>query len=377
MQKLLFLSVSELSGIRNGGQNGSYKNLKLLQNFYDVDIVSFAKIKENKIRKINKNYYELPFPSNKVKVLFNNFFFYSGNLSFDNEKEILKLIKNNKYRVIFLDSSYFGRIIKKIKKIDPEIIILTFFHNIEYFYIEGIKKEKKGILNLLWNIKLLSTIYNEKKAILDSDHIFLLNKRDKKQLENKYKIKRDINFLPVSFEDKGKNLIKNKKGSYLLFVGALFYANYNGIKWFIDNVMSMLPNKRLVIVGKNFEKCRLNLEKENVEVIGTVENIEPYYLNASCIVAPIFQGAGMKVKIAEALMYGKTIYGTTEAFEGYEINYNKVGGVCNTDTEFIKKILENDAEVYNEYSRKVFLEKYSFESSKIKFKEFLKTKIDQ
>lgn len=38
------------------------------------------------------------------------------------------------------------------------------------------------------------------------------------------------------------------------------------------------------------------------------------------MVMPIFSGSGMKVKTAEALMYGKFLIGTKEAFEGYEID---------------------------------------------------------
>ena len=41
----------------------------------------------------------------------------------------------------------------------------------------------------------------------------------------------------------------------------------------------------------------------------------------------------MKVKTCEALMFGKNIIGTKEAFEGYELDYQKVGAMCNTKEE--------------------------------------------
>ena len=38
---------------------------------------------------------------------------------------------------------------------------------------------------------------------------------------------------------------------------------------------------------------------------------------AALVIAPIFDGSGMKTKVAEALMHGKHVVGTPEAFSGY------------------------------------------------------------
>ena len=68
----------------------------------------------------------------------------------------------------------------------------------------------------------------------------------------------------------------------------------------------------------------------------------------------------MKTKTAEAMMFAKTIFGTTEAFEGYEVDYEKIGGLCNSAQDFISKINQFDlSQYYNDYSRSVYEEKYS------------------
>lgn len=82
----------------------------------------------------------------------------------------------------------------------------------------------------------------------------------------------------------------------------------------------------------------------------------------------------MKVKTCEALMYGKTILGTTESFVGYELNYDKVGAICNTKEEFIETI-NNYCAIkrmkFNNYNRKCFIEKYSFQATLVKFEKLL------
>lgn len=360
MEKLLYISSSDSPDF--GGGKVSFRNYKLLKNFFKVDFIFLSRDKK---KVDNKNIF--PATKNKIHTLISELCLYSGYLTFNIEQKILEEIKKNKYNFIFLDTSNHGRLAKKIKNINNNIKVFTFFHNIECDYV----KERIKVDGFLYYIQLISSCYNEKLAVKYSDYLITLNSRDTKRLYEVYGGKSNLE-LPVTFEDKysenTNNLLKEK--NYILFVGSLFFANFHGIKWFIENVMPHI-NKKLLIVGKDFETKKLELERENVEVIGSVDDLTPYYLNASCMIMPIFEGAGMKVKTAEALMYGKTIYGTTEAFEGYEVEYNKVGGLCNTKEEFIEKINNDKNIVFNEYSRKVFLEKYSFESSVNRMKEFL------
>ena len=120
------------------------------------------------------------------------------------------------------------------------------------------------------------------------------------------------------------------------------------------------------IVGKNFEKVRQELEQKNVKVIGTVDNLEEYYYRFPVIVMPILYGAGMKVKTAEAMMYGKTILASDEALVGYETDGIKGIFRCNTAEEYIEVIQDifNKKNIYNfredqQSVRNLYLGKYN------------------
>ncbi|AVQ28633.1 hypothetical protein C4N20_11235 [Fusobacterium ulcerans] len=358
IKKMLFISSTDINETNFGGNICSYRNYKIMENFFLIDLINFSKLD-------NKNQFKAP--KNKFFTLLNNIFNYAGLLTYSSEKMILDSIKKKKYEIIFLESSNFGKLAKKIKKINNNIKIITFFQNIEYDFIKSrIKREGK-----IYYIQLKATYYNEKLAVKFSDYLITLNNRDSGRLLEKYG--RNSNFeLPITLNDK---VIKNNfkiENSYILFVGSLFFANYYGIKWFIENVMPYIEDKKLLIVGKGFEKKKKELQRKNVEVIGTVNNLEKYYTNAICMVMPIFDGAGMKVKTAEAMMYGKTIYGTKEAFEGYDVDYEKIGGLCQTEKDFIDKINKDKGIKFNFYSRKKFEEKYSNESALKSMDIFLK-----
>jgi len=159
-----------------------------------------------------------------------------------------------------------------------------------------------------------------------------------------------------------------------MFLGTNFPANTKGLLWFVKEVFPHV-DIRLQIVGKGMEKIKPQLpNNQNIELYGSVPDLNEFLENADLMILPIFKGSGMKVKTCEALMYGKNIIGTTEAFEGYEMDYNLAGGCCNTKSDFIKKIedfISSPRPRFNTYSREIFLEKYSEQSVSVKFKVLL------
>ena len=92
------------------------------------------------------------------------------------------------------------------------------------------------------------------------------------------------------------------------------------------------------------------------------------------MVLPIFKGGGMKVKTCESLMYGKNILATDESWEGYDLDCEMAGGRCNTAQDFIDRINAISAHPiprFNAYSRSVFVERYSEDVVKDKFRTAL------
>ena len=287
---------------------------------------------------------------------------------------ICQQIKKFSGTTVYLDSSLFGCFAKVAK--DRGLRVVTFFHNIETIYFKKVRK-----FYLPWVKRL------EKNAIRYSDKIILLNERDKRDFfktygslaeENAYK----ISIIPVTFENR---LFPEEIEEYSrrqqsrrpigIFVGSDFVYNINGIKWFIENVSSYL-NMDFRIVGRGLGKYRDKLERKNVAIIDKDFDIKKEIMDADFYFNPVYQGSGMKVKTAEALMFGKTIFSTQEGWEGYSLDYEKAGGLCESAAEFIEKISKAEKEKqlrpYNAYSRAIFEQKYSDESALKQFSEILR-----
>ncbi|WP_432205347.1 glycosyltransferase (plasmid) [Cetobacterium somerae] len=354
MKKILFISKNYKDGIINGGNEVTRRNFEILSNFFDIEEVLLD--------------YKVSILKKFKDTLFLN------SLSFDKEIKfkIFRLIKENNIKEVWIDNSLYGTIAKFIKKLDSTIKIITFFHNIEYLYFKD-KIKVEGIQN---SIMLPYSYINEKRSLKYSDKIIVLNSRDNDTLKKIYSKKADL-ILPLTLKDKYNEekikIVGNNKKPRALFVGSNFFANVEGIKWFIDNVLPEVDIE-LIIVGSGMNTLKEELENKSskIKVLGFVDDIGLEYAKADFVIAPIFKGSGMKTKTTEALMYGKTIFGTTEAFEGFELEYFRVGALCNNQNEFINVIKENKFNRNNEYSRYIYLSKYSNESVTLKLALSLK-----
>ena len=169
-----------------------------------------------------------------------------------------------------------------------------------------------------------------------SDRLIALSERDSGILRRLYG-RAASDLLPMAIDDGGVATDRGTAaGDGLLFVGGAFYANLTGMRWFANKVAPRLE-MRTTVVGRGFEAYREEFEASGtIDIVGGVADLAPWYAAARAVIAPIFDGSGMKTKVAEALMHGKRVIGSPEAFTGYEgLN----GGVrCITQKDFIAAI---------------------------------------
>lgn len=273
------------------------------------------------------------------------------------------------YDYVFVCQSTCGRVCKFIKRHYPKVKIITFFHNIERHYA-GQYLKVSGVKAIPYYIR---AYVFEKMAARYSDYCITLNERDSQLLEDFYGIKASA-IMPTSLEDKFRpeHEVTTNKDDIIdfLFVGTSFYPNVEGMQWFIDTVMPKVEGN-LTIVGKGMRPEIFNNLNDRIKIYGFVDDLSDYYRRARMVVSPIFHGGGMKTKTAEALMYGKLILGTKEAFEGYTKESTSLLE-CNTAEEYAEAINRNTGKkTYYVSSRNNFLSYCSYSSSERIFRTML------
>lgn len=291
--------------------------------------------------------------------------------------DVIRIINEERFDYIVLGRSFYGGIAKLIKRNNSEIKIITFYHDV----IDEVIKErfkKENTKDFLKNSpRLLSNYINEHISLKHSDKKIVLNHRDRKLYVQNYHEEPDA-IIPIFSKDSFKRECvwqTDFQRCNLIFVGSYYWPNIIGITWFVENVMSQLDDSyTLYVIGRDMEKIKRQLEsgRNNVKVIGTVDNLDEWYYKADIVVGPIFDGIGMKTKTVEAFMYGKIYLGTTEAFCGF---VQIEDYICNSAEEFICSIRKysklRGRERFSEYFRKIYAENYSEEIIEQKIRKVL------
>ena len=95
----------------------------------------------------------------------------------------------------------------------------------------------------------------------------------------------------------------------------------------------------LTIAGANpNEDIKNACKKTNTKLIPSPESMQPYFDVADMVLVPIFDGGGMKVKVAEAMSYNLPVVLTTHGNIGYKIIDYKTGFIADKPEDFASRI---------------------------------------
>lgn len=254
----------------------------------------------------------------------------------DTERAIVNRIGDEDVGCVYLNGSNLGRLARGIKRRFPRVQVLTFFHNVEARFFLGALRRRPGLRSAA---VLIANHSAERMAARFSDRLIALSARDSQLLRRLYG-REATDIIPMALADQlqpGDEQRRERPG-YALFVGGAFYANQAGITWFVDQVAPHIP-MRTVVVGHGMEGIRPRLQRSsNIEVVGGVPGLQDWYRDAAVAIAPIFDGSGMKTKVAEALMFGKAIVATPEALVGYERVADAIGAPCDGREAFVRAL---------------------------------------
>jgi len=364
---VLFIRYKKPFGIKEGGEQVTHKNYSIFCELFGVENVEEYYMHPNLERKTVWS---------KIKsfpYLLANYYF---GLTPQKVRQICKIAQHKD--IVFIDRSIFGIIAKALKKEGFSGKIVTFFHNVEVVYYQTHIPRYALYRPFL----LRCSNRNDAYSMQYSDITIAINSRDSNELLRRYGKKTNA-FVPVTFEDKHPNEtpVPIANPPTALFFGTYFPANAEGVLWFIENVLPYV-DIQLQIVGKGMKQLvrtiqALSLQQQSkIEIFSDIENIAPFIEQADFVISPIFKGSGMKVKTCETLMYGKIIMGSTESFEGYNVDFEKVGALANTKEEYIAAIQQIPQKFnsrFNSYSRNYYLQNHTNEVAKKIFEKLLLT----
>lgn len=282
---------------------------------------------------------------------------YSGLISNYRAMRILEEVKNYKKEgynpdAVILEWTNTVILAKEIKKIFPDSKFVASEHDVTFVGYERKKEYYKGLKKLLWKIKYV----NEKRIELDSlkmCELVLPHNADNRNVLVNEGI--DLNKIMglVPYYNNMSECNRNSNQKDILFFGAMArMENSLSALWFIDNVLPLLSDIdiRFVVLGSNPTEELKAKESERVHVTGFVDAVEPYFEKSMCLVAPLVLGAGIKVKVLEAMSSGIPVLTNDIGIEGIPAIDGRDYLHCVSPQEYasaIRKIHNNKIDVKN------------------------------
>lgn len=205
---------------------------------------------------------------------------------------------------------------------------------------------------------------NERKLMTSLDKLFCFSYKDRDIILEQYGLKSQIVSFYIDSQVSKIDYSKTIIGDYFVMYGAWNRPeNREGLEWFLENVIKNVCNVPIKIIGPGLSSYIID-GIANIEYLGFVDNPYDIIARSQGLLAPIFKGAGVKVKVIETLSTGTPVIGTEIAFEGID---NRCGQMiqCLDAKHWIK--LLNNWEILN-ISDKIRLKtqfEHNYNNSKI------------
>jgi len=111
------------------------------------------------------------------------------------------------------------------------------------------------------------------------------------------------------------------------FIGSLdFRPNQEAVEWIAGELwprmVERVPEARLSIAGSSAPKW-LRRRMTNIDFRGRVDDATSFMNSMSVMIAPLFAGGGMRIKVLEAMTLGKPVVATTLGAGGLHVEHGR------------------------------------------------------
>lgn len=395
MKNILWVSASvPYDNVAHAGGKIHNFYLKFLKKNTDYDIKLISYYWEREKTKIDLESYQINsillkrciwgFPRTLVNIesFFNPFNRYAGvtqNYTFYQLKKALKQVKREGFapQIVILQWTEMLVLIDTVKRVFPNAIVIGIEEDVLFLNFQRAYQNANNFLfKKIRKIKYDRLKKIEIAACNSSDKVILNNIKDYNLLkENNIDVCKLHVWQPF-FENRLMNEYKGNSKN-IIFYGAMGREeNWKSAIWFIENVFYKLNDQAInfLIIGGNPAPQLQQYSSERIKVLGFVEDVGPYFEDGLCLVAPLLLGAGIKIKVIEAMSAGIPVLTNEIGIEGIPAEKGRDYIHCQDPQDYIRAINTLDYELRKDISKngKEFIARYfNLEKSAKEFLQLL------
>jgi len=257
-------------------------------------------------------------------------------------EEVQKIIKEEGCDIIQADEIYTAQYLFSLNRVKRVLIL----HNVDSLIFWRYFLHQANIFRkVFFLIQFFKMRRYEKKIIPKVDLTLCVSETDRKIFEKMFKEKVRIKVIPNGVDTEEIQSLPHSEKPVLIFIGIMNYqANVEAVESFLKKtyplILEEIPNTFFYVVGANPSEKLINWEeKYPVKFTGCVDNLIDWYKRAGVVIVPLKIGSGTRLKILEAMAYGRPVVSTTLDAEGLEVTDGENILIADSPKEFAEKVV--------------------------------------
>ena len=294
--------------------------------------------------------------------------------------EKLKCLKKGGYvpDVIIMEWTQIVLLTGEIKKVYPSVPVVASEHDVTFLGKCRISALETNRVKKIYRVIQANNIRRREINALKLCNLVYTHNRKDDELLKQEGIGEDLRRTLVPYFHKSKSERTPHNNDILFYGNMRRQENHQTAVWFIRNVMPLIKDLpcRFVIIGGNPLDELKNMASPKVLVTGFVKEIDRYFAEALCFAAPLVMGAGIKIKVMEALYTGIPVITNEIGIEGIPAedgkDYLSASGP-EEYAQYIRQLYRGDIDEKNLHGREFMEETFSYEDS---FRDYFKNLMD-
>jgi glycosyltransferase involved in cell wall biosynthesis len=258
--------------------------------------------------------------------------------------------------VVYIDHLGMARYLPEVRSERPFCRVVLDEHNVESDFFEQFAQGKKGPKRIVAEAEHRLARRFEKEALRAVDAVVAISTEDAKRFAAMAGIAAHVVPVVMTFERKPR---PRPGKPHFCYVGTLRWKpNVLGLDWFCQEVWPLvrrrLPEATFEIAGvglKQDASGRLVVPKAwdvpGVRTVGFLEDLEPLYQRSLAMIAPVFGGSGVRLKLLEGFRAGMPVVTTPDGAFGLPLEDGREALIANDPEGFAERVerLANDADL--------------------------------
>ena len=227
--------------------------------------------------------------------------------------------------VVYVDHLGMARYAADIESARPSCRVVLDQHNVESEFFKQFAERKTGLKKLVANDEYRASVRFEKLALQGADAVVAISTEDAKHFDALAGIHAHVVPMVLPFERRARP--RPARASFCYVGNLRWHPNVAGLDWFCRDVW---PKIRARVPDATFEIAGVGLERDpsgkqrvpdawkvqGVTTVGFLEDLEPLYARSLAMVAPVFGGSGVRVKMLEGFRAGMPVVTTPDGAFG-------------------------------------------------------------